>query len=106
MVRKPVPLLALLLTLLMSGLNSDMAMAGPLYKWTDANGVVHFSDRPPPSAAPVKKPPTTVVVNPSNTPYNNEAEQRWHAALRQHGVQIRTITIKTPAPTHSKPSGP
>ncbi len=110
MVRKCVPMVALLLTLswvgLLSGLTAGTASAGPLYKWTDANGVVHFSDRPPPVAAPVKKPPTAVVVNPSDAPYNNEAEQRWHAALRQHGVQIRTITIKTPAPTHSKASGP
>lgn len=25
------------------------ALAGDLYKWTDANGVVHFSDTPPPT---------------------------------------------------------
>ncbi len=97
---------AALVMLLLSGLMTNVAIAGPLYKWTDANGVVHFSDRPPPTAAPVKKQPATVEVKPSTTPYNNEAEERWHAALRQHGVQIRTITIKTPAPTHSKPSGP
>jgi len=105
MIRISAARLALLFALFSAGLLSSGVSAGPLYRWTDANGVVQFSDRPPPPAAPVKKQPTEIVVKPNDTPYNNEAEERWHAALRHHGVQIRTITIQTPAPTHSKPTG-
>lgn len=91
---------ALLLTL--TGHN---AHANPLYRWTDANGVVHFSDRPADPTVPVKKPPVAVTVQPSTAPYSNEAEERWHDALRTHGVQIRSIVIKRQPATHSKPTG-
>ncbi|HEX4911795.1 MAG TPA: DUF4124 domain-containing protein [Permianibacter sp.] len=79
--------------------------ANTLYRWTDANGVVHFSDRPAPSNAPVKKTTQIITVDSKDVPYNNTAEERWHGALREHGVQIRTITIKPPTPTHSNPTG-
>ena len=80
--------------------------ADTLYRWTDANGVVHFSDRPAPANSKVKKTTETMEVKPSTAPYNNVAEERWHGALREHGVQIRTIVIPSAAPTHSKPTGP
>lgn len=82
-----------------------VAEANTLYRWTDANGVVHFSDRPAPSNTPVKKPTQTITVDSNEVPYNNSAEERWHGALREHGVQIRTITINRPTPTHSNPTG-
>lgn len=95
-----VPAAALLFMLTIPAVHAD-----PLYRWTDANGVVHFSDRPASPNVPVKKPPIPVTVQPSTAPYNNQAEERWHDALRTHGVQIRTIVIKRPPPTHSKPTG-
>jgi len=58
------PTIALLVLLLSAG-----AFADAFYKWTDENGVVHFSDRPHPGAeevdlglsAPPRPPPTTDV---------------------------------------------
>ncbi|NQD38238.1 DUF4124 domain-containing protein [Permianibacter sp. IMCC34836] len=84
---------------------SHVVQADSLYRWTDSNGVVHFSDRPAPAAAKVKQSPERIEVSPSDSPVNNEAEDRWHGALRARGVQIRTIVIKQPKPTHSRASG-
>lgn len=86
-------------------LAANAAHANKMYQWTDANGVVHFSDKAPASSAVLKKEPKPVTVEYSQTPYNNQAEERWHGALREHGVQIRTITIPAHAPTHSNPTG-
>lgn len=51
------------------------ALAGPVYKWTDARGVVHFGDMPPagagvnaetmpPAPPPVARPPQEVAATP------------------------------------------
>ncbi|MGV3001970.1 DUF4124 domain-containing protein [Vibrio sp. E150_018] len=37
--------------LLFSLIMSQVALAGQVYKWTDSNGVTHFSDNPPPEKA-------------------------------------------------------
>ncbi len=45
---KPAPLI---LSLLALSVLSQSAMAGTLYRWTDAQGRVHFTDQPPPAGA-------------------------------------------------------
>ena len=47
------------------------ALAGPVYKWVDENGVVHFSDQPHPNAEKVQVAPAQTYKsthNPSDTP--------------------------------------
>ena len=46
-----------LLTTLVCGCLTALPALGELYKWTDAQGVVHYSDQPPP---PNVKQPVTV----------------------------------------------
>lgn len=51
-------------------LASGAAFAGTMYKWVDANGTIHYSDRPQPGAtevhidtrAPASTPPPSVVL--------------------------------------------
>ncbi len=56
------PLLAAALLLL-----APLAMA-QAYKWTDANGTVHYSDTPPPKGTQVKRITTTGTVQPLAQP--------------------------------------
>lgn len=47
------------------------AGAATVYRWTDANGVLHFSDSPPPHAAQLQAqnlpdPPPTIAASPAN----------------------------------------
>ncbi|WP_440225598.1 DUF4124 domain-containing protein [Dokdonella sp. MW10] len=41
--------------LLLAGVWSGAAMAAQVYSWTDANGVKHYSDSPPPANVDAKK---------------------------------------------------
>lgn len=43
-------------------------VAAQAYKWTDANGTVHYSDAPPPTGTSYKKVTTTGTVEPLATP--------------------------------------
>ncbi|HKQ24357.1 MAG TPA: DUF4124 domain-containing protein [Burkholderiales bacterium] len=52
-----------LLVTLVCGCVTALPALGELYKWTDAEGVVHYSDQPPPPN--VKKPVTVKPRNPA-----------------------------------------
>ncbi len=39
---------------------SGAALAAPVFKWTDAQGKVHYSDMPPPAGAQVKSQPVQI----------------------------------------------
>ncbi|MGH8730767.1 MAG: DUF4124 domain-containing protein [Burkholderiales bacterium] len=71
------PMIAGLLTTLACGCLLVMPALGDLYKWTDAEGKVHYSDRPPP---PNVKQPITVKPRSSATPTAAPAAEGTPAA--------------------------
>jgi len=71
------PMIAGLLTTLACGCLLAMPALGDLYKWTDAEGKVHYSDQPPP---PNVKQPITVKPRSPATPTAAPAAEGTPAA--------------------------
>ena len=80
----------LLLVLLAAGLP---AVAGQVYSWTDANGVKHFSDSPPPPNVNAQK----IKVRGSLTSQEGDATQN---------AVVADATPKAPEGQPIKPSDP
>lgn len=51
-------------------------VAAQAYKWTDAKGVVHYSDSPPPQGTNYKKVTTSGTVEPLATPAPESSDNR------------------------------
>lgn len=77
-----------------AGLATGLAEAEEVYRWVDADGVVHFSDKPPASAqagvttmAVDSQPPAS--YDPDEDRYNVEATAARTQALRDEQAQAR-----------------
>ena len=95
-----------LLTLLPLTLSlmSGVAMAATVYKWVDAQGVIHYSDQPHPEAKqidvqPINTVSTPPVANTSTTqPANAAAATRYQCELirpENNEVFLNTSTVST-----------
>jgi hypothetical protein len=95
-----------LLTLLPLTLSlvSGVAMAATVYKWVDAQGVVHYSDQPHPEAQQIDVQPKNLVSTPpvANTsttqPANAAAATRYQCELirpENDEVFLNTSTVST-----------
>lgn len=104
---------ACLLGLLVAG--GAPARADQIYRWTDAEGVVHFSQTPPPAARPVE---TVEIEDTRPSDYDPEADiygvaeqqARMHA-LREDMAEKRAAALerkreaaaRTPPPVQPEP---
>ena len=87
---------------LAGGLFAASATAEEVYRWTDKDGTVHFSDRPPTTE---QKSLTTMTVNgqapasydPDEDRYNVEATAARTQAMRDQQAQSRQQQNSTPA---------
>ncbi len=57
-------------------LNTLQADSSEIYKWTDSNGNVHYSDKPAPGAEQVNIPTGEVFSSPSKEPEENPPEEK------------------------------
>ena len=88
---------------LAGSLFAGSATAEEVYRWTDKDGTVHFSDRPPTTE---QKSLTTMTVNgqapasydPDEDRYNVEATAARTQAMRDQQAQSRQQQNSTPAP--------
>ncbi|STX51284.1 Uncharacterised protein [Legionella busanensis] len=68
-----------------------------IYKWTDSQGVVHFSDEPHPGAEKVVLPPTQSSNPPSNAPTNPTPPVTGNPVNKNSVTQPDyTVTISQP----------
>lgn len=102
-----------LLGLLVAG--SPAAWAEQIYRWTDGDGVVHFSQTPPPAGRPVE---TVVIEDNRPSDFDPEADifgvaeqQARMQALREDMAERRAAAIerqreaaaRTPPPVQPEP---
>src|ERR1700760_4451974 len=77
---------------------TGVAMAATVYKWTDANGTVHFSDQPQPGAERiVTKEPNTVPATPVPSSRGNSSSQGTRKAGNSVG-DYSAFEIDAPMP--------
>lgn len=77
----------LILTLLVLPALAQTAAAGTLYRWTDADGKVHFTDQPPPASA----------KNASQKSYKGGAAEASASPEMQQAKQKNPVTLYTTA---------
>ena len=69
------------------------------YKWTDENGVVHYSDRPQPGAEefvlPDTRPPTQIVLPRATNPVIGDSDDEGQDEQEQ--ASYESLTIVSPA---------
>jgi len=71
---------------------SHPGTAAELYRWTDADGRVHFSDRPPPAAevpAEVERLPTPRFADPGIPPGHYSVTEQWQRLQAERLIRQR-----------------
>ncbi len=72
-----------------------VAGASTLYRWVDANGVIHYSDRPEPGAARIEVPPAQTYKGTPNSPSTAASAVRTPASAAV-SMSYTSLTITTP----------
>ena len=77
--------------LLVGLLATTTALYAEIFKWTDSNGNVHFSDKAQPGAERVELPPVQVYSPPSETPSNPPPAQQSKPATSTEYTLVEFI---------------
>ncbi len=76
------------------------AQAAVVYKWTDADGVVHYSDQPVPGAEKIATGATS-GSNVASMPSHSYASPKSGAQNPRGGFEYATLSIVSPTPDQS-----
>ncbi|MCX7117539.1 MAG: DUF4124 domain-containing protein [Legionellales bacterium] len=71
---------------------SDQSFSSTIYKWTDSNGSVHFSDKPYPGAEEIKLP----VVQSYSSPKNAQEKQKTQIMPIEATQSYERVSIAQP----------
>ncbi len=82
---------------MLAALAAFAAQAAVIYKWTDADGVVHFSDQPVPGAEKISTGATNTAI--SGSPGNAEASAEGQEKAGALDYAEFSITSPTPGQT-------
>ncbi len=88
-------LLPLLVPLVLTG---AAAQAGDIYRWTDAQGRVHYGDQPPPGdAQKITEPPPPSALSPDEAKAKLEAIRAQRKAAAEESALAKEAKAKTDA---------
>lgn len=76
---------------LLLALAAQPALADKVYRWVDAHGQVHYSDKPAPNAQEIEiQPPETTGAQPESAPPVSDAEAERAALCKQRQAQLES----------------